>query len=46
MFARIGTWQGLNHFMPHENTRDGVTSTITESDSSSAASVGYCGYFA
>lgn len=30
---------------PQEKTWVGVTSTITESDSSRAASKGYCGYF-
>ena len=34
------------YFMPQVNTRVGATSTMTESDSSSAASSGYCGYFA
>src|SRR5438128_588312 len=43
--ARERLGQGT-YSTPQEKTRAGVTSTITTSDSSSAASSGYCGYFA
>src|SRR5438876_6650752 len=43
--AREGLGQEASS-TPQEKTRAGVTSTITTSDSSSAASSGYCGYFA
>src|SRR5438094_1735 len=43
--AREQLGQGT-YSTPQEKTRAGVTSTITTSDSSSAASSGYCGYFA
>src|SRR3989441_4872540 len=43
--ARERLGQGT-YSTPQEKTRTGVTSTITTSDSSSAASSGYCGYFA
>src|SRR5438552_1227527 len=43
--ARERLGQGT-YSTPQEKTRAGVTSTITTSDSSSAAWSGYCGYFA
>lgn len=47
--ARIGRWEGrrrpARYSKPQEKTAVGVTSTITESDASIAASSEYCRYF-
>ena len=44
--GECATGERGSYSTPHEKTRTGVTSTMTTSDSSSAASSGYCGYFA